>query len=335
MAKKVRARQHKKQHYVPRCYTKAWHDPLAEVGPHATPYVWVFDKDGSNPRRKAPGNLFTETDIYTIERPGGERDLYLEHGLQQLEDQFTRVRELTFNRRVWPSADQFAWIFGFVAAAKVRTATHRDFHRGQWGGIRQRMEEMREEVGRASPEQKAAMARMGRLGAVGDVGERMTIEDVRAIEEQPIQRTIGPMVAAAMAMFPRMSAMVLCADDPIGFVTSDNPCTWHDPVAYRLQPIFRSPSLASQTIEVTMPISPELCLMITHDSRGQGFVEASREMVDELNRRHVFHCEASFVSRSEETRAIWFEPGVMPDDAWEARQAMREAQAPQRASPAS
>jgi hypothetical protein len=38
------------------------------------PYVWRFKKDGSDPRRKAPENLFHETDLYTIHREDGERD---------------------------------------------------------------------------------------------------------------------------------------------------------------------------------------------------------------------------------------------------------------------
>lgn len=77
MAKHGKTHTHKKQHFVPQCYTKAWHDPDAPAGPKMNPYVWVFDRDGTNVRRKAPANLFTETDIYTIERADGERDLRL------------------------------------------------------------------------------------------------------------------------------------------------------------------------------------------------------------------------------------------------------------------
>ena len=70
--------KHKKQHFVPQCYLKAWCDPTTPVD--QDPYVWRFRKDGSDPRRKAPENIFHETDLYTIHRPGGGRDLVLEHG---------------------------------------------------------------------------------------------------------------------------------------------------------------------------------------------------------------------------------------------------------------
>ena len=74
---------HKTQHYIPACYLKAWCDEKTPKG--HTPYVWVFDADGSNSRRKAPENIFHESDMYTIECEDGNRDLVLEHGLSQLE----------------------------------------------------------------------------------------------------------------------------------------------------------------------------------------------------------------------------------------------------------
>jgi hypothetical protein len=161
MAKNGKSRSHKKQHFVQQCYTKAWHDPTAPKGLTTTPYVWVFDRDGSNPRRKAPVNLFTETDIYTIARPDGGRDLRLEHGFQDLEDKFTRVRNLKFNCRTWPTDEEMAWALAFVATAQARTAAHRNFHRDQWRGIRERTEAMQVAMDRAPPSQRAAMALPG------------------------------------------------------------------------------------------------------------------------------------------------------------------------------
>lgn len=181
-------RTHKKQHFVPQCYTKAWHDRTAPESPTHTPYVWVFNTDGTEAHRKGPANLFTETDIYTIVRPDGQRDLRLEHGFQELEDMFTRVRNLKFNRRIWPNAEDLAWVIGFAATAQARTAAHRDFHREQWAGIRKRMEEFQTEFEVASPEKKAAMTHVSRLSP--NSGPGMTLDDVRRMEAQPIQKMI-------------------------------------------------------------------------------------------------------------------------------------------------
>jgi len=308
-------RSHRKQHFVPQCFTKAWHDRTVPASATRTPYVWVFNKDGSGARRKAPANLFTETDIYTIVRPDGQRDLRLEHGFQGLEDTFTRVRNLKFNRRVWPDSEDLAWVIGFAATAQARTAAHRNFHRDQWAGIRNRMEEFQAVFEVAPPEIKKAMNRVGQQSQSSGPG--MTIDDVRLLEAQPIQKLIGPTLRSVIPVLTRMHAAVLCTNDPLGFVTTDTPCTWFDPKAYKLQPIFRSPALGSPTIEVTLPISPRQCLVITHRPDFHGYIDVDQKVVDEVNRRHIAHCDESFISHSEATRPIWFEQQPMPEDAWE------------------
>ena len=53
-----------KQHYVPRCYLAGWVDPSTPAGQE--PYVWVFNRGERKGRKKAPSNLFTETDLYTL-----------------------------------------------------------------------------------------------------------------------------------------------------------------------------------------------------------------------------------------------------------------------------
>jgi hypothetical protein len=63
--------KHGKQHYVTKSYLEAWCDPEMPQGHE--PYVWVFSKDGSNPRRKAPENIFHERDFYTIKEADGSR----------------------------------------------------------------------------------------------------------------------------------------------------------------------------------------------------------------------------------------------------------------------
>lgn len=325
MSKSGKAHSHKKQHFVPQCYTKAWHDPAAPASPMVKPYVWVFNRDGSNPRRKAPANLFTETNIYTIKGTGGERDLQLEHGFQELEDKFTRIRNLKFNRREWPDAEQMIWLLTFVATAQARTAANRDHQREQWGGLRKRMEEMQTAYENASPKKREAMELMGRTSPSSDSGKGMTLDDVRVLEEHPIQQMIGIVVQSVMPVFQRMHVAVLCTDDPIGFVTSDHPCTWFDPESYKMQPIFRGPGLGSRTIEVTLPISPSQCLILTHDPQYQGYIDVPERVVNELNYRHIAHCNESFASCSQQTRPMWFEHRPMPDDAWEKVRARKVA----------
>lgn len=324
MAKHGKAKGHKHQHFVPRCYLKAWHDPEVPPGGRITPYVWQFDKDGANPRRKAPANLFTETDIYTIERADGARDLRLEHGLQGLEDQFTRIRNLRFSRREWPDSTQMVWVRAFVVSAQARTASMRDFHRKQWQSIREMGEDMLRSVREATPEKRAAMARTTPPRA--DRAERtLSLDDVRAIEKHPLRYILSAALRSGVPFMASMHMAVLCTEDPLGFVTTDKPCTWFDPEAYKRQPIYRSFGLGEPTIEVTLPISPQQCLFISHRANITGYIDISEQGVNELNRRHIAHCNSHFIACRNETRPAWFEHPPMPDDAWEAVRARKIA----------
>src|SRR5262249_50186635 len=122
--------KHKRQHFIPRCYLKAWCDPTAP--PSVEPYVWVFSKDGGSKKRKAPDNILHETDMYTIVRADGSRDLVLERGLQQLESDFATIRRKTLeNKRPLDPVDRIK-LCAFIAAMHCRTKSYREFQREQW-----------------------------------------------------------------------------------------------------------------------------------------------------------------------------------------------------------
>lgn len=316
MAKKTRTGSHKKQHFVPQCYTKPWLDPDSVGKPKLDPYVWVFNKDGTNPRRRSPANLFTETDIYTIPAADGTRDLRLEHGFQQLEDQFTRIRNLTLTQKRWPNNDQLVYLLAFVATAQARTRANRDHHRQQWGRLRERLEDFQRSFDSASPAKKKAFAAVAPLpGSTAEPG--MTLDDVKRYEEYPIQNMIAPVVATVMRCFSQMHVAVLCTDDPLGLITSDNPCTWFDPESYKLPPFYRGAGLGSRTIEVTLPVSPSQCIFISHNSGFKGFVNIEQRVVDALNYRHAAHADESIVCAHNEIRPFWVTPREAPEDAWE------------------
>src|SRR5687768_13774071 len=90
----------KSQHTVPRCYLKSWTDPETPAGHE--PYVWVLEVATGEVRQRAPKNVFTENDFYTIKGPDGFRDLRLENGLHGLETRFDRIRGKILAGRVAP-----------------------------------------------------------------------------------------------------------------------------------------------------------------------------------------------------------------------------------------
>jgi hypothetical protein len=76
--------QPKKQHYVPRFYLREFVDPDTPAGHE--PYVWVFSKNGNLEERRAPKNVFWETDLYTFE-VAGAKQYDLEKFLSEIESE--------------------------------------------------------------------------------------------------------------------------------------------------------------------------------------------------------------------------------------------------------
>ncbi|MEX3896316.1 DUF4238 domain-containing protein [Paraburkholderia sp. BR10954] len=297
---------------MPASYMKAWCDP--DRPPNHEPFVWVFERDGSSRVRRAPHKLFTETDLYTIEDADGNRDLRIEATLSTIEDRFVRMRNSKFNFRRELTPEEHIYLCMFVAAAQIRTTASRDHHAAQWGHVLKVTDDLAESMARASPEEQARIAQA--LEPPSAPYSSLTHEQVRQLATKPLQHMIGPTLRITVPVLQKMDAAIFCTDDPIGFITSDAPCTWFDPEAYKLPPFYRSPGLGIKTIEVTMPISPQQCLCLNWQG-WTGYIDTPMELVDDFNRRHRYHCKEHFVVCRDSQNAYWFQEGTMPDDAWE------------------
>lgn len=126
----ARAGSYRAQHYVPKSYLSAWCDPDTPAG--MQPYVWTFDPCGGPGTKRAPHNLFTEKNIYTITMPDGSRDLTVEHELSKLENGLkTLVKDFVARRRQLPHPRQ-SKLIAFIAAMHGRPPQAREIQRALW-----------------------------------------------------------------------------------------------------------------------------------------------------------------------------------------------------------
>jgi Protein of unknown function (DUF4238) len=116
--------EHKNQHFVPQSYLSAWCD--ANTPPGQTPYVWIFAKEGTQSKRKAPENIFFETDTYTIKSADGSRALRLERGLCELESRFVHIRNNKISKEEPLNQKEHLYLCAFMAAMLVRTKAQRE-----------------------------------------------------------------------------------------------------------------------------------------------------------------------------------------------------------------
>lgn len=312
---------HKKQHFIPRCYLAAWTDPSTPEGQE--PYVWLFPRDGGTAKKRAPSNIFHETDMYTIRTPDGGRDLILERGLSELESRFVDVRTALEDGKPL-NAEARVMLCAFVAAMHTRTPTMREHQREQWKQPLDQMERMMEQMKTATPKEKRRLAKHSDI--TRPPKGALYYEDVKRLVEAPMATMLPVMIAAETPQLARLDLAVFCATDSLGFITSDHPCIWHDSEAYKRPPFYRSPALMYPTIEITLPVSPRRCILLGRQGTN-GFFEANSRMMDEINRRTRFGCEEYFVVCRNEQRNIWFDPGKEPADSWENVQRQKQERA--------
>lgn len=285
--------KNKNQHLVPESYLNAWCDPETQKGQE--PYVWVFQKDGSGAKRKAPGNLFSETDTYTIKGPSGERDLRLETGLSKLEGKFAKVRREKLEKGVPLSDDDVKVLRMFTAAMMARTASQRKHVKGEWGRVLAMGERL---------EQAASRGAIPPQPAPGE-GATFTLAEVRRIVAQPLQTTLVPNSEAFYSIFRQLNMVIFETDAEPGFITSDAPCYANAPeLSTRPMTIYDS-VLHLPSTEVHLPLSPRFLLYLSRNDL-HGRVKVPVDFVEEINRRTRFSCDQKFVVNRNHLSPAWF-----------------------------
>lgn len=304
------AKTHKAQHFVPRTYLASWCDK--ETPHNQTPYVWTFPSLGGAGRRKAPSNLFTETDMYTVSTPDGGRDLRIEHGLQQIEQGLqSLLADYISRRRQIPTA-RFMRLVTFIAAMKGRTVAFRDHQRSQWQRVLDLGKDVEASVSKLSHEERMAVGR--RSMPQSSTRPSMTLADVQKLADMPVQLMLPAVIDSQVPFLSQMEMTIYCTGSSPGFVTSDNPVAWFDPEAADRPFMFAAPALMHRTTEVTMPLSPQHLVVIRHaDPPTRGikpilYVDAWDITVRNMNRRTVWHASKTIVSCADGYREEWCPP---------------------------
>lgn len=325
--RKQRRSENKAQHYVAKGYTRAWCDPSKEK--HEEPYVWLFDRDGptiENPaKRKAPVNIFWEPEMYTItpaDDPQG-RDLSLERELNTLETAFCAVRRDFVEPKRPLGPRERGVLLAFLATSKYRTPGYREQTRSQWQPVLDKGRAMEKWASTATPEQLANAARLARIGRIGSSGGRITMDDVRAIVDKPLQTMLGVLVNTTVPLLEKMTHMrIMCTEKTPGFITGDEPVVWFDPEAYKRPPLYQAPALMYESIEITLPVSPTRMMLLAKKNgdwpqyMNLDEIDADDLLLDDLNRRTCRFAREKVVVSRNEFRSIWAENGELPPDAW-------------------
>ena len=112
----------------------------------------------------------------------------------------------------------------------------------------------------------------------------------------------------------------------VGFITSDAPCAWVNPKAQTFPPGLRHPALGQPEIEVTLPLTPQHLLLISH-VRYPLYVDVPQSTVDNANGIRLDFCTEEFLSWKGGIRSDWFKVPEQQAASWENTPEGKEAMA--------
>ncbi len=293
---------HKAQHFIPSSYLAAWCDP--DTPAHMQPYVWVFDPNGGEGRKRAPRNLFTEKDIYTIQMPDGSRDLRIEHALSKLEKGLkSLVTDFVTRHRQLPQP-RLSKLVAFIAAMHGRTPQAREIQRRLWQDMleTEKLKESDLATLSASHSERAAG------GSNLPQNSQVRLEKLRRAAESPMQFLLPGAIKDGLPMLSQMTMTIMHTDEP-SFITSDSPVTWFDPTVPRDKFLTHQSSLSDKGIEVAMPLSPRHSIILHHPitpfMKPVKYFRASTSTVSALNRRIAHYADKAIVSWQDGFDPTW------------------------------
>jgi hypothetical protein len=245
--------------------------------------------------------------MYTVRTENGQRDLTNEMNLSRLEGEFARLRRNKLEKHLPLTTEEHLYLCMFAAAMIGRTPSYAEHTSGEWQRVLDMGERMQQARESATEAQRANMATLPPTPGTSEEN-RLSMEEARKVVEQPIQETLGSVVTGVGPLLLEVPFVIIETSVAPGFITSDDPCVWHDSANY-LTPVPRGAGgLGSPTIEVTMPLSPNQMIMFGHRHVMPGIYlpVTDQGLVNALNKRTRIKAYRYFVANRPTVRADWF-----------------------------
>ena len=122
-----------------------------------------------------------------------------------------------------------------------------------------------------------------------------------------MQETLPAIVIELTPLLFKMDSIIIETTDSVGFITSDNPCVWIDPEAYKRPPAFQNPALMYESTEIRFPISPRQMIVFTRNIKYErSYSVIGNSFLDDANRVTRFQSHEFFIVNSNTKKDYWF-----------------------------
>jgi len=270
----------KNQHIIPQCYLKQFVDP--NTPPGQEPYVWIFERDNKKGKKKAPKNILSETDFYTLKVKSGEKDYSIEESLSQLESEYSSVFEKKIRYKIPLNDYDHIVLCAFVAAMLQRTLKQKENIEGFFDQLIKVTEDVEKAHGI----------------------KRKKSSELRQAKEDAHKLSMLQIIPKIAQILIKMNLAFLCAGRRDSFISSDAPCfLFNEELQWQR---FYGPGLGQRHIEVRMPLSPEISVSFSWINNLRGYLEIGTDQIHECNRMIFAYSHEYFIANSPKIKRRWF-----------------------------
>lgn len=255
-------------------------DPNTPAGQE--PYVWIFERGTKRGKKKAPKNILSETDFYTLKVKSEERDYTIENTLAKIESEYAGVFDRKIKNKIPLDNYEHLVLCTFVAAMLQRTLKQKEKIEGFFDQMISMTEQMEKAHG-VSPKKSLEL--------------KKEKEDAHKI-------SVMQMIPHITKILMRMNLAFLCSNRRSSFITSDSPCyLFNSRIQFQR---FYGPGLGQKHVEVRMVLSPEISLCFSRVNNLRGYLEIDTDWVHETNRMTFGHSHQYFIANSPRIKRRWF-----------------------------
>lgn len=266
-----------KHHYVPQFYIKLFKIPETQAG------VFMYERH-KEPTQRNTANIAFQKGFYSyIEKSTGKETEALEKTFSEIEDKAKPIIDsLIIDQSRQLIEKEKANLIYYVAHQKTRNKAYRESVKTNYTAALQSM--LAVEVGSIKKFREAIRTITDGKASDKDVERYRRIILEKKLElklENEVALLHQALQSAQNAYFVLMKKNMyfLKATNDDYFITSDNPVNVHFDSPF--EEIYGNGSLMHSV--VTLPISPNLTLVLTNDEKEQGVLEIESDLVKGLN----------------------------------------------------
>ena len=266
----------KNQHIIPQSYLKQFVDPKTPAG--YEPYVWIFERETKVGKKKAPKNILSEVDFYTL-----KGNYVIEKTLAQIESDYAVIFEKKIKNKIPIKSYEHLILCAFVAAMLQRTLKQKEH-------MEKFMDQM---IGHAK-----------QMEIVHGATPKTSLEWEK--EKEDINKlTVIQMVPEIAKILYKMNIAFLCTKNKkASFITSDSPAfLFNSQLQFQR---FFSPGFGQKNVEVRLPLSPDISVCFSWINNLRGYLKIDEDMVHDMNRMVYGYSYQYFIANSEKLKRRWF-----------------------------